>query len=359
MKKVLFIAHHRKDRSPGQRYRFEQFFSYLEENGLSCKLANIITEEDDRVLYSHGNYFKKAKIAWRAVRTRSRNLKTIKEFDLVVIYREAVLTGSIYFEKKLAKKGVPVLYDFDDAIWVKDVSEGNQMLSFLKNSDKIKKILPMVTHVTVGNTYLKEFAIRYNKNVTIIPSTVDTDKYKKINSSKKGVVTIGWVGSHTTIKHFETIVPVLVKLKKTYQEKIEFIVVGDPLYRNELLNIEGIPWSNHKEVENFNMLDIGIMPLPNDKWTKGKCGMKGLLYMSVNKPAVMASVGMNTEIVKDGINGFLADSEEEWYSVLSNLIEDQSLRERIGDAGRKTVEESYSMDSQKDKYLKLYLSLMK
>jgi glycosyltransferase involved in cell wall biosynthesis len=359
MKKILFIAHHRIDRAPGQRYRFEQYFSYLEGNGVVCDLKNIISEEDDKILYSHGNYLKKAVIGLKSLRKRKSDLKSISQYDLVVVFREAILTSSIFFERKLAKSGVPILFDFDDAIWVKDVSEGNQRLSFLKNPDKIKKILPLVSHVSAGNSYLKKFALKYNKSVSIMPSTIDTDKYKEIKKLKEGPVTIGWVGSHTTIKHFETIVPVLIKLKKKYKGEIEFKVIGDPIYRNSDLGINGIAWDNSKEVEFFNMLDIGVMPLPDDEWTKGKCGMKGLLYMSVNTPAVMSSVGMNSEIIENGVNGFLADTKEEWFEVLSKLIEDENLRKSIGLAGRKTVEEKYSMNSQKEKYLDLYLSLMK
>lgn len=358
MKKILFIAHHRIDRSPGQRYRFEQYFSFLHKNEVSCKLEYIISAEDDKVLYTSGKYLKKARIALRAIIKRYNQLKTINEFDLVVIYREAILTGSIFFEKKLAKKGVPILFDFDDAIWVKDVSQGNKSLSFLKNANKIKEILPLCDHVTAGNAYLKEFSLQYNENVTIIPSTIDTSKYQELESRSKEIITVGWVGSHTTVKHFETIVPVLMKLKEKYKEKIEFKVIGDPVYCNSDLGIDGMAWDNSKEVELFNMLDIGVMPLPEDEWTKGKCGMKGLLYMSVNTPAVMSSVGMNSEIIENGVNGFLADTPEEWFEVLSKLIEDDNLRKTIGLAGRKTVEEKYSMNSQKEKYLDLYLSLM-
>lgn len=154
MKKILFIAHHRIDRAPGQRYRFEQYFSYLEENGVVCDLKNIISEADDKILYSHGNYLKKALIGLKSLRKRKGDLKSISQYDLVVVFREAILTSSIFFEKRLVKSGVPVLFDFDDAIWVKDVSKGNQRLSFLKNPDKIKKILPLVSHVSAGNSYL-------------------------------------------------------------------------------------------------------------------------------------------------------------------------------------------------------------
>ncbi len=359
LKKILFIVHHRKDRSPGQRYRFEQYFDYLEKNGVECHLANIISEEDDQVLYSHGNYLKKGMIALNAYKKRWSDLKNVKDFDLIVLYREAILTRSTVFERKFAKSGVPMVFDFDDAIWVKDVSAGNQSVSFLKNANKIQKILPLCAHITAGNQYLKEFALKYNPNVTVFPSTIDTDKYMELERQETGQVIIGWVGSHTTVKHFEQSIPVLKRLKQKYGDKVSFTLIGDPNYKNDELGIVGVPWSNEREVELFNKLDVGIMPLPDNEWTRGKCGMKGLLYMSVGKPAVMSAVGMNTEIVEEGVNGFLPIGEEEWFKVLSSLVEDDELRKKVGANGRTTVEERYSLKSQQERLLKLYLSLMK
>jgi glycosyltransferase involved in cell wall biosynthesis len=358
LKKILFIAHHRLDRSPGQRYRFEQFFNYLNENGFHCHLSNILDHKDDKILYSKANYFKKFLIALSAYKKRNQNIKNINQYDLVVIYREAVLTRSIYFEKELAKTGIPIVFDFDDAIWVKDVSVGNKWLSFMKSANKIKKILPFCSHVTTGNNYLAEYALQYNNNVTVIPSTIDTNKYIPYTNTNN-VVTIGWVGSHTTVKHFELILNVYKDLKTKYGKAISFKVIGDPNYRNEDLDIIGEPWSNEREVELFNSIDIGVMPLVEDSWTKGKCGMKGLLYMSVGKPAVMSAVGMNTEIIEHGVNGFIPVGKKEWFDVLSLLIEDKGLRDIIGDRGRKTVEEKYSFEAYKNVYLELYRKLVK
>ena len=360
VKRILFVAHHRLDRSPGQRYRFEQYFTYLESKGLNCELANIISEKDDEVLYTSRNIIKKGLIAINAYRSRYLNYKSIKEFDLIVIYREAILTRSILFEKLFAKSGVPMIFDFDDAIWVKDVSLVNQSLSWLKNENKIHKILPLCKHVTCGNEYLKEYALNYNKNVTVIPSTVDTDLYRPIQlNGSSSVVKIGWVGSHTTIKHFEKIVNVYQKLKEKYLEKVEFKVIGDPNYINEELNIKGIPWDSQKEVELFNSFDIGVMPMPDDEWTKGKCGMKGLLYMSTGKPAVMSAIGVNNDIINDGVNGFLPKGEDQWFEILCRLIDNKQLREDIGSKGRETVVNHFSTISQRDKYLDLYLSVIK
>ena len=127
----------------------------------------------------------------------------------------------------------------------------------------------------------------------------------------------------------------------------------------KIIDVSYPNYIKYKEVELFNSLDIGVMPLPEDEWTKGKCGMKGLLYMSVGIPAVMSNIGMNKDIINHGVNGFLPKGHKQWLDVLSNLIEDSELREKIGKEGRKTVEEKYSKEKVKKTYLNLYNSLMK
>jgi glycosyltransferase involved in cell wall biosynthesis len=359
VKKILFIAHHRLDRSPGQRYRFEQVFDFLSSNGIECFLANIISESDEIALYHSQSITKKIIVGLKSYKRRFIHLFSVMSYDLVVIYREALPSRSTFFEKFIAKKNIPILFDFDDAIWVKDVSNVNKKLSWFKDEKKIEKLLPLCSHITCGNNYLADYAKKFNENVSIIPSTVDTDNYKPYpNSRNQDVVKIGWVGSHTTIKHFELITDVFFELKKKYNARVEFVVIGDENYTNEELNLKGQKWENEKEVELFNSFDIGVMPLPNDEWTKGKCGMKGLLYMSVGKPAVMSNVGMNRDIIENGVNGFLPVGQKQWVDVLSKLIEDKSLRKKIGENGRKTVIDKYSKETVKKTYLDLYTSLM-
>ena len=238
-KNILFVAHHRFDRSPGQRYRFEQVFDYLESKGLKCTLANIISEDDEYALYKTNNIFKKIVVGLKSYRKRIIDLFNANKYDLIVIYREALPTRATFFEKFIAKKNIPIVFDFDDAIWVKDVSEVNRKISWLKDERKIERLIPLCNHITCGNKYLADYALKYNKNVTIIPSTVDTSLYKPLEKQKNGVVKIGWVGSHTTIKHFELITNVLKQLRKKYKELVDFIVVGDENYKNDELNIHG------------------------------------------------------------------------------------------------------------------------
>jgi len=149
----------------------------------------------------------------------------------------------------------------------------------------------------------------------------------------------------------------LTAIKKKYP-LVEISVVGDAEYVNESLGIKGIAWSSATEVEMINTFSIGIMPLPDDEWAKGKCGLKGLSYMACEVPTVMSPVGVNTEIIEQGKNGFLASTTQEWITCLSQLIENATLRESIGKAGRQTVLEKYSVASQQNNYLNAFNELL-
>jgi glycosyltransferase involved in cell wall biosynthesis len=359
-KKILFIASHRKDRSPGQRYRFEQYFDFLQQNGYDCELAFFLTEADDKVFYSPGNILKKFFITIRSAKKRMRDVRRASQFDIVFIQREAFMTGSTFFEKGFRRSSAKIIFDFDDSIWLLDTSNANRMWQWMKSATKTSEIIALSDLVFAGNRYLADYASRFNKNVKIIPTTIDTKKFHRNDEYKNNsTVCIGWSGSHTTIKHFEAAIPVLKKLKDKYGERICFKVMGDPQFENKELNIAGISWSSSTEVSVLSSFDIGIMPLPDDQWVKGKCGLKGLSYMAMEVPTVMSAIGVNPEIINDGINGFLAASEEEWVDKISQLIESFELRKKMGVNGRETVLSRYSVESQKNNYLNAFNELLK
>lgn len=359
MPRILFIGAHRLNRSPSQRFRFEQYFSFLEQNGFECHLSPLLDEDGDTIFYSEGNFFSKIGIVTQSYFKRKNNLKKISEYDIVFIQREAFMTGSVFFEKALRNKNVKVVYDFDDAIWLPNVSENNKKFEWLKNPAKTSELISLADLVIAGNSYLADYARKFNQNVNIIPTTINTDYHKRKNVNKDNRISIGWTGSHTTIQHFEYAVPVMKKLKKKFRDKIYFKVIGDEKYSNEELNIRGTKWGLPDEIEQLSEIDIGIMPLPDDEWSKGKCGLKGLQYMALEIPCVMSPVGVNSEIVSDGINGFLAKNDNEWIEKISMLIENPELRKKIGTEARKTVIEKYSVDSQKEKYLRVLKSILK
>lgn len=359
-KKILFIASHRKDRSPGQRYRFEQYFSFLQENGFDCELAYFLTESDDKVFYSPGNIIKKFLITIRSASKRMADVRRAGQFDIVFIQREAFMMGSTFFEKQFSRSTAKIVFDFDDSIWLLDTSNANKMWQWMKSAKKTSKIIALSDIVFAGNRYLAEYASRFNENVKIIPTTIDTKSFHRIEEYKNSdIICIGWSGSHTTIKHFEAAIPVLKKLKYKYGARICFKVMGDPQFENKDLCIKGIPWSSATEVHILSTFDIGIMPLPDDQWVKGKCGLKGLSYMALEVPTVMSAIGVNPEIINDGVNGFLAASEEEWVDKISSLVESFDLRKKLGANGRETVVNRYSVESQKNNYLNAFNELMK
>jgi glycosyltransferase involved in cell wall biosynthesis len=347
-KRLLYIAPHRPGRSPGQRFRFEQFQNHLEQNSFEITYSYILNPWDDRVFYTKGKYLLKIFIGIKAFFIRMRDVYRANNYDIILVYREAHFIGTTFFETLFAKSKAKLVFDFDDAIWLNDTSDANSNLKWMKKPAKTGKIASLCDKVIVGNEFLADYAKRYSDNVVIIPTVINTDFYKTKKASLSNPICIGWTGSSTTIKHFELAVPFLTFLNKKYPNKLRFKLIVDVNYKHNSLKIEHTPWNKAREVDDLDEIDIGIMPLPDDNWSKGKCGFKGIQYMGLGKAAVMSPVGVNTEIIHDGVNGYLAKTDEEWIEKLSALIDSENLRKQIGEAGRKTIEERYSLDSQKN-----------
>jgi glycosyltransferase involved in cell wall biosynthesis len=359
MPNILFISAHRLNRSPSQRFRFEQYFSFLKENGFDYDFSYLISEKFDRVFYQPGNFHSKAWIFLASAWKRWVDVIRSKQYDIVFVQREAFMSGTAFFEKQFSKNA-KLVFDFDDAIWHLDISGANKKFGWLKNPGKTARIISMSDAVISGNQYLAKYAKQYNKNVIIIPTTIDTNEYIRVGVARQDeTVVIGWSGSLTTIKHFEYAIPFLKQLKDKYGNRIVIKVIGDPSYRNSELEIKGLAWSRETELMELSSFDIGIMPLPDDEWANGKCGLKALQYMALEIPTVVSPVGMNTEIITDGVNGFLASTGNNWVEKISGLIENPALRAAIGRQARKTVIEKYSVNSQKEKYLACMRELLR
>lgn len=300
-------------------------------------------------------------MALKAFFHRLRDVRRARHFDIVFVFREAFFVGSAFFEKRFANSGAKVVFDFDDAIWHFDVSEGNKSLGWLKRPSKTAEIIGISDAVIAGNRYLADYASKFNHQVQVIPTTIDTEYHKPLlnRNWNPEVVCIGWTGSHTTVKHFRIIEPVLLRLRRKFGDRIRFKLIGDATYLREDLDLHGIAWKLDSEVSDLSDIDIGIMPLPDDEWAKGKCGFKGLQYMAMEIPAVMSPVGVNTEIIDHGVNGFLAATEHEWEEILSALIESHELRRQIGIEARKVIEARYSAQANWPAYRELLNRLVR
>lgn len=358
MPKVLFIASHRPERSPGQRFRFEQYFEFLKEQGFQCELSYLVEPGDDQFLYKPGHFLEKARFVQRSVSKRRADVARMNEFDIIFISREALMTRSTWFERAFRKGKARIIYDFDDSIWLSNVSDANRRWGWVKDASKTSKLIALADMVFAGNNYLADYGRKFNTNVEVVATTINTEEYLPRTVRPEGPVIIGWSGSITTIRHFKYAVPALRKLKAKYGDRIAFQVVGDGNFHQEELGITGLPWRKDTELDDLRAMDIGIMPLPDDEWARGKCGLKGLQYMALGIPTLMSPVGVNSEIIQHGENGFLPRSTEEWVEQVSRLVEDADLRARLGAAARRTVEERYSVKAWRDTYLKLFNNLL-
>ena len=354
--RVLALVPGLYDISPSQRYRIEQWEPLLRELGVEITYEPFENPELNLLLYQQGKLARKMMLVAQGFNRRLSAVKKAKDFDLIYILREAALLGPPVFERMVHKSGVPFVFDFDDAIFVSYRSPSNGYLSYLKFASKTKTICQLASHVMVGNPYLAEYARQVNDRVTVIPTTIDTQRYQvPPPKTSNGPLVIGWTGSHSTVQHLDTLRSALKKLAS--QENFRLRVIGTPVYDCPPIDVEAMRWRSQTEVDDLSPIDIGVMPLPEDKWSKGKCGAKALQFMGMGIPTVCSPVGVNSDIIQDGENGFLASTEDEWIDKLSRLLRSAELRRRLGQAGRATVEQRYSAISQAPRVYEIFKSV--
>ncbi len=358
--KILAIVPYLTGVSPGQRYRIEQWAPFLARQGVRLEFAPFECANLNQRLYQPGQFGRKGRLIVQAMARRARLLSQVQHYDAVYIYREAALLGPEVFEKLLAAR-VPLVYDFDDAIYLPASSQANEKLAFLKSPAKVARICTLATRVIAGNKYLANWAKMHNPNVSVVPSTIDLGLYNyekfgpNARASKTGPPLIGWSGSTTTIPHLNTIRGALQKLARI--EPFLFRFIGPSDWSLEGVEVQNVRWKASTEALDLSALDVGLMPLPDEPWTRGKCGMKALQYMALGIATVASPVGVNKDIIRYGDNGFLASTEDEWLQVLATLLRDKAARARVGEAGRRTVEAEFSAQVQAPRVAELFLSL--
>jgi glycosyltransferase involved in cell wall biosynthesis len=353
--RILALVPSLYDTSPGQRFRLEQWEPLLKERGIEIDYQPFETEQLHAILYKSGGVASKVRLILRAFGTRLSTLRRVRDYDLVYVFREAALLGPPVFERLVSWSGVPMVFDFDDAVFVPYVSPSNGYLSYLKFPGKTRSICRMSAHVMAGNPYLAEYTRQVNDRVTIVPTTIDTEKYTVDARRSDGLPVIGWSGSYSTVQHLDTLRGALQRLAREVPFRLR--VIGTPKYELEGVEVEALPWRSESEVEDLKRMDVGVMPLPDDKWSKGKCGLKALQYMALGIPTVCSPVGVNTDIIHDGENGFIAGSEDEWVEKLAALLRSGDLRDRLGLAGRATVEARYSARVQAPSVCRIFESV--
>lgn len=354
--KVLFLVPYPVGEAPSQRFRFEQYFSLLRANGIEYRIQSFLPGSQWRIFHQKGNLLRKVAVLFQGFLRRIKSLFTARQFDFVFIHREATPIGPPLFEFLLARiLRKRLIYDFDDAIWLTDRTGENALQRVIRWRSKVKDICRWSYKVSCGNAYLAEYAAQVNPKVIYNPTTVDTEALHVPGGMPKSgeAIVIGWTGSHSTLKYLRLIEGVLARLAAQFGN-IRIRVIADQDPELGIPGFEFCRWNKESEIADLMAIDIGIMPLPDDEWSRGKCGFKQLQYMALEIPGVASAVGANLSIIDHGVNGFLASSETEWFEYLGRLIRDADLRRKIGKAGREKVNQNFSVASNAESFLRLF-----
>ncbi len=352
--RILFIAPYPIGLAASQRFRFEQYFSILKENNIEYQTASFLSKRIWDVLYAKGHFFKKVFFLLLGYYRRYTLLLKIHRFDFIFVHREIVPFGPPILEfviTKIFRK--KVIYDFDDAIWIKNTSESNRLFSVFKWVSNVRYLCKNSYKVSCGNDYLCAFAREYNTQTVYNPTTIDTDSHhnkKQVHAGKKFV--IGWTGSHSTVKYLDELVPVLERLEKKIN--FEFCVISDQAPNFQLKSLRFIKWNKQTEIDDLLNFSIGLMPLPNDKWANGKCGFKALQYMALGIPALVSPIGVNSKIVDHGVNGYYCSTAEEWELSIEKLYKDSKLLQEMSNSTQQKIRDNYSVTSNKTNFLNLF-----
>jgi glycosyltransferase involved in cell wall biosynthesis len=328
-------------RAASARQRFFMYVDRLRTLGIDCDLAPFHSEAYLVERFEH---------AWRAragtagsYARRIRALRSAREYDLIVVHFEFFPWVPWMIEQAVLPRDVPFLVDFDDA-WHAPLRTHPIGLVRAALGTKLQTLISRAAGVLAGSSLLAEYASAFNPNVALIPTAVDLGLFPKQQSTRKagGPFTVGWLGSPATTAHLAGLAPTLSSFAERTGSRI--LAVGSNLPPGTIQNLTLRPWSEATEVDLLEEFDVGIMPLPDSEFTRGKCAFKLLQYMAAWKPTVASPVGENRRVVRDGENGFLASSGEEWSARLDDIRTNVDAARRMGRAGRKLVESRYSAD---------------
>ena len=329
----------------GCRFRVSQYLPYLRNAGFDVTVSPFYSHDYFSFVYRPGNYLRKMTGFAALTLRRLDELTSMRDYDLVFLYREAIPIGPPYIERRIAQMGIPIVYDFDDAIFMPAVSEANKSVSFLKNPGRTATIVKLSRHVTVGNEFLARYARQYNPNVSVIPTAVDTTRFvpraDAVPAEGRKLV-VGWIGSPTTFQYLESMKDVLAAVSARHPFTLKVSGAGRAV-NFPGVDVEIVPWSMSDEVALFNTCDIGVYPLTDDDWSRGKCGFKAIQFLACGVPVVAAAVGVNREIIQHGVNSMLASTSHEWIEHLTTLLTNPDLRRTMAVAGRQTIEDRYSL----------------
>jgi glycosyltransferase involved in cell wall biosynthesis len=353
-KKIYFLVPYPHGAAPSQRFRFEQYYDILTQQGFEFRISSFLDMSAWDVLYKPGHFLLKTIKILSGFGRRVADLFRMTGFDFVFIHREAAPIGPPVLEWVIAKiLRKKIVYDFDDAIWLPNTSANNKIAAGLKWHSKVESICRWSYKVSCGNEYLADYARQYNANAVVNPTTIDTvHLHNRVKDQNTSRIVIGWTGTHSTAQYLDDILPIIEKLEKSYD--FTFMVISNAPLISAAKSLRYVPWNKDTEIDDLMQFNIGLMPLSDDLWAKGKCGFKALQYMSLGIPALVSPVGVNTRIVDDGMNGAICASAQDWERAIVTYITDTALRVKTGTEARKKIEDHYSVLSNSANFIGLF-----
>ena len=337
--KILFLTRYTEAGS-SSRYRSYLYLPYLRQQGHEITVAPLLSN-----LYIERLYARQSKpiidIARSFVR-RAINLLQSNHYDLIWLEGEAFPWMPYWIESFLFTSNMPYVVDYDDALFHRYDLHSLRVVRMMLGK-KIDKVMSHAALVVVGNTYLAQRAYDAGaKRVEVVPTVVDVDRYPCTGQPNNQLFIIGWVGSLSTTRYLIDIENVLQEVCQNGIARLVTVGIRNVALTNVDYKVIQ-PWSEDVEIEEMKKFDVGIMPLVDSPWERGKCGHKLIKYMTMCRPVIASPVGVNTEIVDHGDNGFLVTTTKEWIDALTMLQNDFALREKMGRAGRKKIEQKYSL----------------
>lgn len=336
--KVLLLSRY-SSLGASSRVRCYQYLPYLRDHGFSIDVAPLLDDGYIQQLYAGKR--KHISLIIRAYMHRLSILLNARSYDLLWIEKELFPWLPAWAEGLLAKMKIPYIVEYDDAIFHRyDLFPNKAVRAVL--GGKIDAVMCSASIVIAGNDYLAKRAMLAGaKRVEILPTVIDLERYKPNQNINSHIFTIGWIGTPVTSRYLHHVRSALAEVCQNNRARV--VLVGSGPVSLNGVPVEVRPWYEETEVEDIRSFDVGIMPLPDSPWERGKCGYKLIQYMACSRPVVASPVGANKQIVEDGVNGFLASTKDEWVRALNTLINDHDLRVRMGNAGRKKVEMHYCL----------------